>query len=80
MAINYIFILVTLINLFWTIRACESKQIFGYDRLPYIIASIIPLFAPFVIIYLITKRNPKIDELEKRISDLENRDRDVIDV
>ena len=70
-------IIYTIINFYWVHRAIISKNISSDNRTIYYILAVIPLIGSFTLFYVLTLTDPKIEELEKRITALENINKDL---
>lgn len=67
-------IVLTVINFYWVQRACISKNVSYDKRMPFYLLSIIPFIGSLTLFYILTKEDPRIEELEKRVSALEERE------
>jgi len=66
-------IILAVINFYWVQRACLSKNISYDKRMPFYILSLIPFIGSLTLFYILTITDPRIEELEKRISALEEK-------
>ena len=67
-------IILTVINFYWVQRACISKNVSYDKRMPFYLLSLIPFIGSLTLFYILTIEDPRIVELEKRVSALEEKE------